>query len=139
MTDSQWQNLLRIIDGELLNPLPVGLIVDCPWLPGWAGVSIIDYFANGQCWLDANLKAAKEFPNIMLLPGFWSEFGMCTEPSAFGAKSIWPKDDFPSVERMLHDYAEVSRVKKPDCRTDGLLPFALRRLEYCTFASFQAA
>ena len=130
MTDAQWQNLLRVIDGELLDPLPVGLIVDSPWLPGWAGVSILDYFAHGQCWLDANLKAAKEFPDIMLLPGFWSEFGMCTEPSAFGAKCIWPKDAFPSVERTLHDYTEVSRVKKPDCHTDGLLPFVLRRLEY---------
>jgi uroporphyrinogen-III decarboxylase len=108
----------------------VGLVVDSPWLPGWAGDSIIDYFAHGQCWLDANLKAVEEFRDVMLLPGFWSEFGMCTEPSAFGAKSIWPKDTFPSVERMLYDYSEVSRVKKPDCRTDGLLPFVLRRLEY---------
>ena len=32
---------------QLLDPLPVGLIVDSPWLPGWAGVSMLDYFADG--------------------------------------------------------------------------------------------
>jgi hypothetical protein len=30
MTDLQWQDLLRVIDGELLDPLPVGLIVESP-------------------------------------------------------------------------------------------------------------
>lgn len=129
MTDAQWQQLLRIIDGQLLSPLPVGLIVDSPWLPGWTGDSILDYYANDPCWLETNLKAVGQFPNIMLLPGFWSELGMCTEPSAFGAKCVWPQDAFPSVERSLYDYAEISRLAKPDCRTDGLLPFVLRRLE----------
>ena len=31
----------------------------------------------------------------MFLPGFWAEYGMCTEPSAFGAKLVWTEDDFP--------------------------------------------
>ena len=35
MTDPQWQDLLRVINGELLDPLPAGLIVGSPWLPGW--------------------------------------------------------------------------------------------------------
>jgi len=26
----------------------------------------------------------------MFLPGFWSEYGMCTEPSAFGARCSFP-------------------------------------------------
>ena len=51
MTDAQWRELLRTIDGESLDPLPAGLIVDSPWLPGWAGVSMLDYFAHDQCWL----------------------------------------------------------------------------------------
>ena len=42
MTDLQWYDLLRVLDGELLDPLPVGLIVDCPWLPGLVGASILD-------------------------------------------------------------------------------------------------
>ena len=99
MTDLQWQDLLRVIGGELLDPLPVGLIVDSPWLPGWAGVSMLDYFADEQVWLEANLRAVRRFEGISLLPGFWMEYGMCTEPSAFGAKCTWYEDTFPSAER----------------------------------------
>ena len=131
MTDPQWQDLLRVIHGERLDPLPVGLIIDSPWLPGWAGISILDYFADPQAWLEANLRAAGRFPQIWFLPGFWSEYGMCTEPSAFGAKCVWYDNAFPSVQKTLHDYAEVDRLKKPDCRTDGLAPFVLKRLVRC--------
>jgi uroporphyrinogen decarboxylase len=131
MTDPQWQELLRVVRGERIEPLPVGLIIDCPWLPGWAGISILDYFGDEQKWLEANLKAVGRFPGILFLPGFWSEFGMCTEPSAFGVRTVWYEDTFPSVEKSLHDYAEIDRLKKPNCRTDGLLPFVLKRLVRC--------
>jgi uroporphyrinogen decarboxylase len=56
---------------------------------------------------------------------------MCTEPSAFGVKCIWYENAFPSVEKSLYDYAEIGRLKKPDCRTDGLLPYVLKRLVRC--------
>ena len=42
MTDKQWQILLAVIKGENLKPLPVGFIIDSPWLPNWAGITIID-------------------------------------------------------------------------------------------------
>jgi uroporphyrinogen decarboxylase len=128
MTDPQWQTLLRVIGGELLDPLPVGLIIDSPWLPGWAGVSTLDYFYDEQTWLEANFKAVRRFPEIMFLPGFWSEYGMCTEPSEFGGKCVWYEEGFPSVGKILGDCAEVDRLKKPDPRTDGLLPWVLKRL-----------
>jgi len=131
MTDLQWQDLLRLIQGDLLDPLPVGVIVDSPWLPGWAGISILDYFSDPQAWLEANLKAVRAFPQIMFLPGFWAEYGMCTEPSAFGVKCTWYENAFPSVAKSLDDYAEIARLKKPDCRTDGLLPYVLKRLVRC--------
>jgi len=131
MTDLQWQDLLRVLRGDLLDPLPVGLIVDSPWLPGWAGTSILEYFSDPHVWLDVNLKAVEAFPQLIFLPGFWAEYGMCTEPSAFGAKCVWYENAFPNVEKSLDDYADIHRLKKPDCRTDGLLPFVLKRLVRC--------
>jgi uroporphyrinogen-III decarboxylase len=129
MTDQQWQDLLRVINGELLDPLPVGLIVDCPWLPGWAGMSIFDYLSDDRLWLEANFKAIDRFPNVMFLPGFWSEYGMCTEPSAFGGRCVWPENDFPFASRIMYDYPEIARMKKPNCRTDGMCPFVIKRLQ----------
>jgi uroporphyrinogen-III decarboxylase len=131
MTDPQWQNLLQVIAGELFDPLPAGAIVDSPSLPGWAGVSMFDYFADERLWLKANLHAVRRFDRMMLLPGFWAEYGMCTEPSAFGSKCVWPPNAFPTAEKTLGGYEQIRHLKKPNCRTDGLLPFVLRRLERC--------
>lgn len=128
MTDPQWNDLLRVIKGELLDPVPRGLIIDSPWLPGWAGTAMLDYFADDHIWLEANLKVVRQFERIVFLPGFWAEYGMCTEPSAFGAKCIWHENTFPSVGKMLHGYEDINNLTKPDCRTDGLLPFVVNRL-----------
>jgi len=132
MTDDQWNTLIRVLDGERLEPLPVGLIVDCPWLPGFAGgTSILEYLTDDYCWLRANLKAVRRFPDVWFLPGFWAEYGMCTEPAAFGCRCVWPENDFPFAKRMLFDYAEIARLTKPDCRTEGICPFVIKRLARC--------
>ena len=131
MTDPQWESLLRVYDGELLDPAPVGFIIDSPWLPNWAGISILDYYSSERLWMESNLKATRQFPDVIFLPGFWSEFGMCTEPASFGAKCVFPENEFPFAERVLEDFGDVARMTKPDCRVDGLGPFAIKRLQNC--------
>lgn len=130
MTDKHWNELLQVINGEKLDPMPIGFIIDCPWLPNWYGISILDYFTNDELWLKANLKAIETFPDIMFLPGFWSEYGMCTEPSAFGAKTVFWKDEFPFAEKIIANSENIDNLQKPNSETDGLLPFMLNRLKH---------
>lgn len=130
MTGEQWNKLLAVINGELVEPLPVGFIVDSPWLPGWAGMSILDYFSSEQMWFECNVKAVQQFPDVMFLPGFWSEFGMCTEPSAFGSKCRWSEDGLPFAEKIITDIQQVHSLSKPNPKTDGLLPLILNRLKH---------
>jgi len=89
MTDTQWNNLVSTVNGNSKTFVPMGFIIDSPWLPNWYGITLLDYFSSDELWLKANLAAIETFPEIMFLPGFWSEYGMCTEPSAFGAKCIF--------------------------------------------------
>ncbi|MBN2127862.1 MAG: uroporphyrinogen decarboxylase family protein [Sedimentisphaerales bacterium] len=130
MTNEQWAKLLAVIGGEPVEPLPVGFIIDSPWLPGWAGLSTLDYYSSESKWLDANLKAVETFGDVMFLPGFWSEYGMCTEPSAFGTKCRWAEDDLPYADKVIKSVGDVAALEKPNVRTDGLLPFVLRRLQH---------
>ncbi|MHC4113258.1 MAG: uroporphyrinogen decarboxylase family protein [Planctomycetota bacterium] len=130
MTNEQWEKLLAVINGEVFEPLPVGFIVDSPWLPGWAGISILDYFSSEQMWFETNLKAVQQFPDVMFLPGFWSEFGMCTEPSAFGSKCRWSEDGLPFAEKIITDIQQVHSLSKPNPKTDGMLPLILNRLKH---------
>lgn len=128
MTDKQWDELLSVIEGKQPAQVPVGFIIDCPWLPKWYGISILDYFTSDELWLKANLKAIETFPDVMFLPGFWSEYGMCTEPSAFGAKTVFWRNEFPFAEKIITDIEQVDNLKVPNVETDGLLPFMLNRL-----------
>jgi uroporphyrinogen decarboxylase len=89
---------------------------------------MLDYFSSGETWYNCHLKAAETFPDVMFLPGFWSEFGMCTEPSAFGARCSFPENEFPHAHKVINDIADIDRLIKPDPLTDGLLPFMLKRL-----------
>jgi len=129
MTDNQWDALKKIVNGESVKPLPIGFIIDSPWLPNWYGVKIIDYFTNDEIWFNANLKAINEFPDVMFLPGFWSEFGMCTEPSAFGVRCVFPENEFPHAHKILQSADDIDYLPQPNPKTDGLLPFMLNRLK----------
>ena len=130
MTDEHWEKLLAVLSGELLEPLPVGFIIDSPWLPGWAGMSTLDYLSSEQMWFDANLKAVCRFPGVMFFPGFWAEFGMCTEPSAFGTKCSWQENELPYADKIITDVQQVHSLRAPDPRTNGLPPFVLNRLKH---------
>jgi uroporphyrinogen decarboxylase len=131
MTNEQWNKLVDVINGKLLNPLPVGYIIDSPWLPGWAEISTADYFSDEQMWFEANLRAVRQFPDIIFLPGFWAEFGMCTEPSAFGAKCTWSENELPFPGKVITDTDDVHQLSKPDPKTDGLPPSVITRLKNC--------
>jgi uroporphyrinogen-III decarboxylase len=128
MNEKHWENLIKIIEGEATKEKPVGFIIDSPWLPKWYGSSILDYYADPEIWFSSNMQAMKEFPEIMFLPGFWVEFGMCTEPSAFGSKLVWSENDFPFPKKISTNPENISDLLKPNVMTDGLLPFSINRM-----------
>ncbi len=129
MTDNQWEELQDVVRGEILPQLPVGFIIDSPWLPNWYGISILDYFTSDDLWFKANKKAIETFPDAMFLPGFWSEYGMCSEPSAFGSKSAFPRNEFPHAFPSISSVDQIENLENPDPVKDGLGSFILNRLK----------
>jgi uroporphyrinogen-III decarboxylase len=129
MTDKSWTDLISLIKGEKLNFQPVGFIIDSPWIPGWYGISNIQFYASDEQWLKSNLKAINMFPDAWFLPGFWSEYGMCTEPSAFGARMVWLEKNLPHAEKTMKGIEDIASLPQPNVRTDGLLPFVISRLK----------
>jgi uroporphyrinogen decarboxylase len=129
MTDKQWAKLVAVIKGAPQARPPIAFIMDSPWLPNWYGISILDYFTSEGLWFEANLKAIEVFPEVSFLPGFWPEFGMCTEPSAFGAKCVFQQNGFPFADKMIREVAQVDDLAEPNPATDGLLPFVLNRFK----------
>jgi len=106
--------------------VPVGLIVDSPWLPGYAGLDTRDYFLFPDQWLAINLGLRERFPEAVWIPGFWVEYGMAAEPSAFGVKLRFHPDRPPSIEPLVADLAFWADVKPANPQEDGLMPLVLR-------------
>lgn len=124
MTAKQFELLRAAVRGEAPTR-PVALIVDSPWIPGFAGIDAMEYFVEPEKWLRANLQVVERFPDVIFLPGFWVEYGMAIEPSACGCKVSWWKDSPASVYHALDDISEVSRLSVPLMKNDGLMPLAL--------------
>ena len=129
MTNAQWKWLTDIVHGRYTGPPATGFIIDSPWIPGWYGISHLQFYSSDRLWMNAHKKVLETFPDTMFLPGFWSEYGMCTEPSAFGAKCIWKENQLPHADRIISDVSQVSRMKPPSPSSDGLLPFMIQRLK----------
>jgi uroporphyrinogen-III decarboxylase len=128
MRNSSWNDLVALVEGKKLNYQPVGFIIDSPWIPGWYGISKIDFYSSDEHWLRSNLKVINTFPDIWFMPGFWSEYGMCTEPSAFGSRMIFLEKSLPHAEKILSGIEGAGSLPQPNVKTDGLLPFMISRL-----------
>ena len=124
-----WQDFLVAARGGVPERVPVALIVDSPWLPGFAGLHTLDFFLDTRLWLDTYLELLARFPQVVFLPGFWVEYGMANEPSAFGTRVVWRADQPPSIRHLDLPPSEWPKLPRPDPETDGLMPLVLRRIE----------
>lgn len=110
--------------------VPVALIVDSPWLPGYAGINTLDYYLFPEKWLQINLDLLTRFPDAVWIPGFWVEFGMAALPSAFGARIHFHPDYPPSLEPVTTDIEHWANAPLPNVKEDGFMPLALRLYEH---------
>ncbi len=125
MRPDQWQcfkSAARQVPGAAT---PVALIVDSPWIPGYLGASHLDYFLNPELWFQANLRIAREFPEVILFPSWWVEYGMAIEPSAFGSRVHFWSDRTPDAAPILRRIEDVDGLQPANPLCDGLMPFAL--------------
>lgn len=128
MNAQQWKLLKKCASMEDPGEIPVGLIVDSPWMPGYCGMSTMEYFTIPEKWLEAHTKIKSDFPNILYIPDYWAEYGMATEPSGFGVKVNFFENKTPTVNHIIpsaDDLEMVSGLKQPNPRIDGMMPLLL--------------
>lgn len=125
MTTS-WQRFKQAARLEDPDEVPVAFIVDSPWLPGYAGINTLDFLLYPDRWFEIHRGLLDRFPYAVWVPGFWVEYGMVAEPSAFGVRIHWHSDRPPSIEPVTTDIAHWAEAPLPDVREDGFMPLVLR-------------
>ncbi len=125
-----WERFVQAARLGAPDQVPVALIVDSPWLPGYAGIDTRDYYLFPDQWLAINKGLLERFPDAVWLPGFWVEYGMAAEPSAFGARIKFHRDSPPSIEPVVTDLSFwAASIRPVNPQVDGLMPLALRLYE----------
>jgi uroporphyrinogen-III decarboxylase len=116
---ANWENFKLAARLGEPEQIPVGLIVDSPWLPGYAGIDTREYYLFPDKWLEINLNLLERFPNAVWIPGFWLEYGMAAEAN-FDVFNFSHKLDIAEVKaKMGHRVALMGNVPPLDVGVRG--------------------
>jgi len=109
------------------DQIPVMPFATGHYLAWFGRIDQKDYWLNPVKRLKVQLKFQNRFPDVMLYPGIWPDYGAAVEPSVFGVKIDWPQNG----SAMIHPVKNTKSIEEPaDPRKDGLMPKALEDYEY---------
>jgi uroporphyrinogen decarboxylase len=116
-------NLAKALRREKVECVPVLLSDQLNFLGGWLNLDGEAYHLDAKIMLDAQIEFNKRFQGTGILG---PNFGVCLEPSAFGAKIKFSKIDPPWVIKMCEEFDDlkeyVNQLKEPNPMFDGYLP-----------------
>jgi MtaA/CmuA family methyltransferase len=129
MRPEQWQTFKRAARMEKMDKIPMALIIDSPWIPGYLGLNHMDYFLDPELWFQSNLKIHREFPDIIFIPSWWMEYGMAAEPSALGAKIKFWQNNTPSEYHTLFHIEDIENFPEYEVKADAFMGMTLHRIK----------
>ena len=128
MRPEQWDIFKRAARREKLDKVPMALIIDSPWIPGYLGIKHLDFFLDPEVWFQAHLKIHREYPDVIFVPGWWMEYGMAAEPSVLGSKIKFWQDNTPSEYHTLHHIEDIDLFPEYEVEADAFMALSLHRM-----------
>lgn len=129
MRPEQWEIFKKAARLEKLDRVPMALIIDSPWIPGYLGLKHLDFYLDPELWFQSHLKIHQEYPEIIFVPSWWMEYGMAAEPSALGAKiKFWP-DNTPSEDHTLYRIEDMDNFPEYEVEADAFMALTLHRIK----------
>ncbi len=127
MRPEQWETFKRAARFEKLDQVPMAMIVDSPWIPGYLGIKHMDYYLDPELWFESNRKINEEFRDIIMVPSWWMEYGMAAEPSILGAKIKFWEDNTPSEYHTLYRLEDIDEFPEYEVEADAFAAMTLHR------------
>ena len=129
MRPEQWEIFKKAARMEKLGKIPMALIIDSPWIPGYLGINHMDYYLDPELWFQSNLKIHNEYPDIIFIPSWWMEYGMAAEPSALGTKIKFWHDNTPSEYHTLYHLEDIDNFPEYEVEYDAFMAMTLHRIK----------
>ncbi|MGA8263265.1 MAG: uroporphyrinogen decarboxylase family protein [Ignavibacteriaceae bacterium] len=129
MRPEQWEIFKKAARMEKMDKIPMALIIDSPWIPGYLGIKHMDYYLDPELWFQSNLKIHQEFPDIIFIPSWWMEYGMAAEPSALGTKIKFWQDNTPSEYHTLYNIEDIDNFPEYEVEYDAFMAMTLHRIK----------
>lgn len=101
-----------------------------PWFLKRNGISARDYYTNKETQFRVQNLLQQTYPDTLLLPGFYPDFGLAAEAAGFGCELEWGEHTAPVPLSRFHDMSEIKTMKPIDVRRDGLFPEIIERYHY---------
>ena len=124
------QNGEKVTDPHLDLTVEEGIWGIAPFITHLAKVKEKEYYLNPKLKLQTQTLFQMDFPDILMVPGIWADFGSVVEPSAFGCEVVWFDRDAPYIKPALDDVKDITKLKLPDPQKSGLMPKALEQYTY---------
>jgi uroporphyrinogen decarboxylase len=128
MRPEQWEIFKKAARRQHPAQVPLALIIDSPWIPGYLGIKHMDFYLDRDVWFNAHLKIHQEFPDIIFIPSWWMEYGMAAEPSALGSKIKFWQDNTPSEYHTLYHIEDIEKFPEYEVESDAFMAMTLHRI-----------
>jgi len=128
MRPEQWEIFKKAARREKLDKVPMALIIDSPWIPGYLGIKHLDFYLDPEVWFQAHLKIHREFPDIIFVPSWWMEYGMAAVPSALGSKIKFWSVNTPREYHTLFHIEDIESFPEYEVENDAFMGLTLHRI-----------
>lgn len=126
------ENFTRAARKEKTEYIPVAFCLSTAYICDLAKISLGDYYHNVDLKLKTQCDFQDKYPDVVLYPGIHPDYSCgAVEPSAFGCEIVQSSSLHPLCPKArITNVADISKIKEPDPRKDGLLPQILKEYEY---------
>jgi uroporphyrinogen decarboxylase len=87
--------------------IPVSLLNNCPWITYLYRVKAKEYYNRPHVRMALQIALQERYPEVMLMPGIFPEFGSIIESSLFGCKIFWQENNAPYVKPALDNMKDA--------------------------------
>jgi uroporphyrinogen-III decarboxylase len=123
-----YDNLLTTLAHKQLDSIPV-----CIWntrapLGLAGGKKMIDYYQSLDVKISSQLAPLDLWEDVLIIPGYWPDYGIALEGSAFGCPIHFANNNPPQPLTRFKDISKINSLKNWSPLENGLMPVAL--MEY---------